>query len=187
MLIFDVFVRGNEGALWQISSTTGGSTWGSWINGVWKANQWNNLGGTFQDAPSVVSAGPNRVDIFVRGMDGAIGRKWWDGSWHGWQGLGHPASDPVTSSPAAESRLENGMLIFDVFVKGQENALWQISSTDGGGSWGSFIDGVWKTKEWKSLGGRLQHGPAVVSTGPYHVDVFVSGIDGNVGRLWWGP
>src|SRR5271166_5560706 len=107
-------------------------------------------------------------------------------SWHGWQALGHPSSGGVTSAPAVESRVENGIAIFDVFVKGQENALWQISSTDGGATWGSWINGAWKPQQWNKLGGAFQDAPAAISSGPYHVDVFVRGMDNIVARLWWG-
>ena len=48
-------------------------------------SNWENLGapsGGVVGTPAVASWGPNHLDIFGRGTDGAMYTKWWDGSWH---------------------------------------------------------------------------------------------------------
>jgi hypothetical protein len=48
-----------------------------------------NLGGELQGKPTVVSWGPNRIDIFVKGTDNALWHKAWDGSnWTSYESLG---------------------------------------------------------------------------------------------------
>ena len=40
-------------------------------------------------APTVVSWGPNRLDVFAQGTDDALWHRWWDGTrWGGWESLG---------------------------------------------------------------------------------------------------
>ncbi|HEX4609483.1 MAG TPA: hypothetical protein VH092_14895, partial [Urbifossiella sp.] len=40
---------------------------------------WESLDGKVTDPPVAVSWGPNRLDLFARGTDGAVWHKWWDG------------------------------------------------------------------------------------------------------------
>ena len=54
----------------------------------------------------------------------------------------------LTSSPAATSPSSGAI---DVFVRGTDNALWERTTTNGGGSWGA----------WTSIGGQIASG-----TGP---------------------
>ena len=60
------------------------------FNGVTWQTSWESLGGIFTSAPTVVSWGPNRLDIFGKGTDGAVYHKAWLGSsWTaGWERLG---------------------------------------------------------------------------------------------------
>ena len=56
-------------------------------------------------------------------------------------------------------------------------ALYEKTSTDGGGTWGA----------WASLGGQLASGtgPAACSRGSGRLDVFVQGTDGALWHKWW--
>ena len=68
----DCFVKGGDNGLWY-----------KWIDasvvhghaGTWSG--WHSLGGLLDNNPGVVSWGPNRIDVFVRGMDNAMWHKWW--------------------------------------------------------------------------------------------------------------
>lgn len=55
------------------------------------ANGWHSSnvgGGTSLDDPALSSSGPNKLDIFVRGLDGNLWQMWTTGiGWNGWQQL----------------------------------------------------------------------------------------------------
>src|SRR5439155_735953 len=84
-----------------------------------------------------------------------------------WSRIGaNMSSDPAAVSSAA------GRL--DVFARGQDNALYLISSTDSGASW----------QPWQRLGGNLASAPAASSWGQGRLDVFALGRDLNVYHLY---
>jgi hypothetical protein len=43
-------------------------------------DDWEKLGGEIEETISAVSWGPNRLDVFVRGTDNSLYRKYWNGS-----------------------------------------------------------------------------------------------------------
>ena len=136
--VFDVFVRGTDGAIWERTTTNGGSSWSAW----------SGIGGQLASGtgPAVCSQG-SRLDVFVQGTDGALWHKTYTGtSWSGWQSL----SGKLTASPAATSPGNN---LVDVFARGTDGAVWYKA-------W----DGIaWSN--WRSPGGRLASntGPAASS------------------------
>jgi hypothetical protein len=84
----DVFVAATDGRLY-IKSWTGSGWFPSQL-------EYNDLGAPdagLLGAPKVVSWGPNRLDIFVRGQDGACT------SSRGWVTAGYPRSSAGTRSP----------------------------------------------------------------------------------------
>lgn len=112
-----VFARGTDNALWH-----------RWYDNGWQ--NWESLGGPNggqissdpESGPSVASWGSRRLDVFVRGTDDAVWRKWSDNggaSWSNWESLG----GVVTSSPAAISRAPN---LIEVFVRGTDGKLYHI-------------------------------------------------------------
>ncbi len=112
-----VFARGTDNALWH-----------RWYDGGWQ--NWESLGGPLggqissdpESGPSVSSWGPRRLDVFVRGTDNAVWRKWSDDGgvrWSNWESLG----GTVTSSPASISRAPN---LIEVFVRGTDSKLYHI-------------------------------------------------------------
>jgi murein DD-endopeptidase MepM/ murein hydrolase activator NlpD len=142
--------------------------------GPWSA--WQDMGaqGTITSAPAVVSAGCNRLHVFVRGGDGALWLIWWNGvQWLPWQSLG----GTLTSAPAAASMDYNTM---HVYVRGGDGALWQ--------RW--WNGSVWS--DWQYIGGSVAYvepqlgGPAATSWGPNRLDVFVQCAGNNaLWRLFW--
>jgi hypothetical protein len=68
----DCFVKGADNAVWY-----------KWIDvsivhghpGVWSG--WHSLGGVIDNEPRAVSWGPNRIDMFARGMNNHMYHKWW--------------------------------------------------------------------------------------------------------------
>jgi hypothetical protein len=161
----DVFVRGQDNALWY--RTFNGASW----------TGWQSLGGIITADPGAVSWGPNRIDVLIRGQDRQLWHRWFDGSnWSGWEPLGGIlASAPDVASPAP------GRL--DVFIQGQDNQLWQIS----------LINGSWTG--WQPLGGIITAAPSAASAAANQVDVVARGQDRQLwhrlfdGTAWagWEP
>jgi hypothetical protein len=200
----DVFARGTDGALWQM--TWNGSNWSSWFS----------LGGGLTSGPNAVSWDGTRVDVVMRGGDGAVWHYVWNGSAWEAESLG----GGIIGSPEISSQ---GPGQLDVFARGLDNALWQRSFS--GGSWSSWhsLGGnmtsspgavswgpgrvdvvtrgsdnavwhwVWNGIGWgvESLGGSIASAPDVSTLGPGYLDLFARG--GN--SLWhrsfnsgaWGP
>lgn len=116
---------------------------------------------------AVASWAPNRVDAFIRGMDGALYQKWFDGvNWNGWTSRGGSISGP----PAVVSWGQNRL---DVFARGVDGALVHIAND--GSTWGN----------WESLGGSMMGVPVAVATALNRLDVFVRGIDRSVRWISW--
>ena len=67
--------------------------------------------------------------------------------------------------------------MIDVFVRGTDGALWERTTTNGGGSWCT----------WTSLGGQIASGtgPAASSSGAGRLDVFVEGTNGALYQKTW--
>jgi hypothetical protein len=121
---------------------------------------------TFTLSPAVVSWGPDRIDLFGRGSDGAIYHNYWDGTWHTFESLGgNFLYGPAVSSWGA------GRL--DVFAIGTDGALYH-----------NYWDGSWHG--WGDrLGGAFTSAPAAVSSGLNHIDVFGRGTDNAIWHTYW--
>ena len=95
--------------------------------------------------PTVVSWAPGRLDIFCRGLDGAVNHKWWDGASWGpsaadWQSLGGVTEGDPTCVSWAPDRL-------DIFARGQDGACYH--KWWDGTSWGPSVS------DWQNLGGQV--------------------------------
>ena len=130
---------------------------------------WGSLGGVLTSKPGVAAWSSNRLDAFVRGTDGQLWHRWWDGTrWNGWEPLGgqlYPGTGPAVAS-WAPGRL-------DVFVEGTDRQLWH-----------RWWDGT-RWSDWEPLGGGLTSGPAASSWGPGRLDVIVAGTDHAVWHKWF--
>jgi len=120
---------------------------------------------TFTQSPAAVSWGPDRIDLFGRGSDGAIYHNYWDGSWHSFESLGGNFIYGVAASSWGPGRL-------DVFAIGTDGAIYH-----------NYWDGSWHSFE--SLGGVFTSAPAAVSSGPNHIDVFGRGTDNAIWHTYW--
>jgi len=81
------------------------------------SSAWISLGPYCVDGVAAASWGPDRLDLFTIGEDGAVYQRPWDGSWENWVNLGGRTG----YGPAAISRFAN---ILDVFVIGADNACY---------------------------------------------------------------
>jgi uncharacterized phage protein gp47/JayE len=128
---------------------------------------WEDLGGIVTSAPAVASWGAMRLDVFARGLDGAMWHKWFDGAWHNWESLG----GRLTSAPAAVSRDTNRI---DIVARGTDNALWHRWWN--GASWHG----------WTPLEGADTTGtPAIASTGVNRLDLFARTPEGALRHRAW--
>jgi hypothetical protein len=79
---------------------------------------WESLGSKITESPVAVSWSADRLDLFVRGTDGGVWHKWWDGSqWGDWESLGGQIIGPISAVSWSADRL-------DLFVRGTDGAVW---------------------------------------------------------------
>ncbi len=123
------------------------------------------------DDPSVAAQGTGDMRLFVRGRDGALWTRSWNGStWSSWSSLG----GQLTSGPTAMARPGG---IYDVFGRGTDGAIHQRFFTPQGG-WSG----------WISLGGGFLSGPgATYRQGSGEVDVVAVGLDSQLYHAFWSP
>jgi hypothetical protein len=109
-------------------------------------------------SPSSVAWGPNRLDVFARGTDGALWNTSWDGGgWGGWDSRGGSLSTAAAAASRAPNRIE-------VFALGGDSGLLR-----------QFWDGA-RWSGWAPLGGTWLTAPSAVSQpGTGTVDVFEIG------------
>ncbi|MGD0568272.1 MAG: hypothetical protein ABSA78_07685 [Candidatus Sulfotelmatobacter sp.] len=173
----DFFVVGADGSLWHIWKDN--SQWGSW---EYLNQPSNSVTVTVASAPSVVSWGANRLDVFVLGTDGNLWHLGWNGSkWEKWQNLGAPATTQLAlaSAPSAVSWGANRL---DIFALGADGDLWHLAWN--GSSWAS----------WQNLGApsptvgiAAASSPCAVSWGANQLGVFVRGTDSSLWCLLFIP
>lgn len=175
-------------------------------------SEWMPVGGILQGGPSAVALTENRVDVFVRGTDGAMYHKIWNGSaWGDWENLG----GELSTRPSCVSWSENRI---DCIALGTDNRMYrkwwdgswkgwevmggeQFTSAPSLTSWGPgrldmFVRGkdnaLWhatyedpKFSSWESLGGVLVSDPGCTSWGQNRIDCFVQGTDNRLYHRWW--
>ncbi len=164
-LHLDVFVRGSDNQ----------TIWHRWqTNGSWAA--WESLGiptGGAQSAPSAVSWGVNRIDLFVLcGTNPTnLCHKWFDGTWHSWESWGNPGMSLIYAPDAAS--MSSGTL--EVFAVGSNQKIYQIRYYSGSqhGWQQPFNDGT------------ANSAVSAVSWGGNRLDVFVRGTDNQLYQRTW--
>jgi hypothetical protein len=89
-----------------------------------------------------LSSGPNRLDCFVVGTDGAIWHRWWDGNtWQGWTSL-----NGTVLSFGGPSCTSWAIWRIDCFVIGTDSSLWHNWTNDGV-NWAG-----WHSRGWHFVG-----------------------------------
>lgn len=131
----DVFVVGNDGALFVKSRTSG--TWAGWTS----------LGGSLGSRPSATVV-DGVVHVVAAGASGTVAHAVLDAAgtsatWSSLGGLAAPGTAPSATS-GGPGRL-------DVVVQGGDSAVWSRH----------LLGGVWSA--WKSRGGAVRGDPAVVA------------------------
>ena len=117
----DVFVRGDDSALWHIAAN----------NRVWGA--WETLGGVIASEPACISVNVGRLDVFALGQDKAMWGKTYliNGGWYAWVSLG----GSFTSAPAVAAYKSNQI---SLIAMGQNNEVFESDSAVVGKGWTSW-------------------------------------------------
>ena len=116
---FDIAIKGGDNAIW----------FESWVPGRgWSG--WTTLGGNLTSAPAMSSQSDGIVNIFARGIDGAVWQRSWDGAkWVDWLTL----AGGIFGAPATLSRAPNGL---NVYGRGLADATYQrVWSPQGWSGW----------------------------------------------------
>jgi hypothetical protein len=171
----DIFGIDNNGAIqtaaWQPSFADG---WHGW---------WQIAGGraTPGGAVGAVSRAPDKLDVFVVGLDGRVWTAAWDpavsANWRGWWPIGS-AIFPPGALIHAVSRSTDKLDIFGTDIGGLVlTASWQPAFADGWHGWSQVA------------GGRAAPGAPVsaVSRSKDKLDIFVVGTDGQPWSAAWEP
>ncbi len=166
----EVFTVGEDGGLWHIWQYTPGGSWSGW----------NSLGkpasglGAFM--PLTVSRNfDGRLEVFVKGSDGAFYHVWQHtpgGSWGGWFDFGSPPAAPTDFGAVAPNK--DGRLDFLVSAA---NGLWHTWQITPGGPWGG----------WFSLGnpaGTQISSPCVIANADGRLEAFLTTTGGALWHTW---
>ena len=122
------------------------------------------------DDPSIAAQGAGDIRLFVRGTDGALWTRSWNGTtWSAWGSLG----GQLTSGPSAIARPGG---IYDVYVRGLDTAYYHKYFTPAGG---------WS--EWERLTeGHFNSAPgASYRQGTGEVDVTGVGLNSQLYHGYW--
>lgn len=129
---------------------------------------WASLGGVAVSAPECVAPGEGRLDCFVRGQDGQLLRRAFEGGvWQPWSKAGGLANDAYYAARPECISTQAGQV--DCFVRRHgDGTLFRRT-------WlGSYMH------SWEQLGGALASDPECVVRGA-RIDCFARGEDG---ALW---
>jgi hypothetical protein len=135
--------------------------------------------------PSIMTAplppGPERLDVFATGVDGAVSQAAWEGNvasarWRGWWPIVNTVAG-ATSSSVAVARDSNHL---DLFVAGANGTAYTAAWESGASNQ------AWRGW-WDILGGSIPAGGTVtaVSRAPHKLDAFVVSGDGFVYTAAW--
>ncbi|MFF0097661.1 matrixin family metalloprotease, partial [Streptomyces canus] len=135
---------------------------------VWSG--WQSLGGVITSDIATNRNADGRMELFVRGTDGAVYHKWQvapNNGWSGWESLGGVITSNIATGMNADGRME-------FFVRGTDGAVyhkWQVAPSNG---WSG----------WESLGGVITSDIATSRNADGRMELFVRGTDGAVYHKW---
>lgn len=129
---------------------------------------------------------PGRPYGFVRGSDGHLWVRWWDGAWH-WHDSGPPPGGSVENGAVSAVIVKSGTTeLPHAFVRGSDGRLLEyvftppsVPSGEGSGEWRDRGAPPGRYVEVGSIGATTAKG----ADGVEYAHVFVRGSDG---RLWLG-
>jgi hypothetical protein len=198
------FANSEDGELWHVYQTdpaAGGTPFGVWMGGesLGAPARCAIMGNVAigQNAPNPENDNFQALEAFIIGSDGQLHHNWQIGPWKGWSGwedsLGAPPVGIAPPSIAVDTGTYPGPTVasnvdgrLEVFVLGQDNAIWHISQLTPNSGWGdwaslSFATAIWfGTVSPQPYRGSIQTG--VCPNGS--IELFVTGTDGNIYHCW---
>ncbi|GAB2723532.1 hypothetical protein GCM10010442_50930 [Kitasatospora kifunensis] len=173
--IGDTNLSGNTFAMQPLwSNNSGGCSMGSGSWSTWQQRTTPAPGIAAGASPVVSSWGPRRLDMFVRGKDGAIWHQPYDttgAGWYPWESMG----GNFVSNPAAVSWDSSRL---DLFGVGTDGKIWHRYWNNPGG-WGSWNVDFATPPPGLASGAT----PTVTSWGTGRLDLFVRGKDNAIWHL----
>jgi hypothetical protein len=172
----ELFVLGDDGALWHMCQSDAGSGWSQWIS------HGAPPGLLLNSAPSVAAGKDGRLDVFIVSQKGVlwqIEKAATNGGWSDWVSHGSPSGALFgsDSTPAVVSRRDGHL---ELFVIGNDGRLWQMTGTAPNGGWSG-----WRPHDAPSGRKFLRLRPAVAPGVDGRLDLFVVGNDASLWHLHW--
>jgi hypothetical protein len=172
----NLFVQGSDRKLWE--RYWNGSTW-----------SWADTGRQVDGEPLVLARGnvrsanaaTLRVNLFVRGLDGKLWERYWDGAAWSWADTGKAvAGDPIAIVRGDVEGVAANDLRINLFVRGADNMLWERYWN--GASW-----------VWADHGKLIADDPVAFIRGNVgdpnaanvRINLFVRGMDGKLWERYW--
>ncbi|MCG8557636.1 MAG: hypothetical protein MJD61_20460 [Proteobacteria bacterium] len=122
------------------------------------------------EAPSAMARGPDRIELFVRAVNGSLyWRTWQGGSWlPNWRLVTDASVGWIDSRPSVASIVSNRL---ELFVKSTQNEL--MHRTFASGAWSSWV----KVLDPRPI-------PASLVVGPFASAPFTVGVSGCCVNVW---
>ncbi len=176
----DLFTTGSD--LNVFHKAYDGENGGGWIPNMETQEQWMSHAGESVGTPAAVTWGKNRIDLFVRNINGSIKHQAWNGSsWYPsqttWEDMGGTFAGDIKAVSWSKDRI-------DLFGRAYDGKIYH-KAWDGKKWWPSVTG-------WSVLGDETATSdPVAISWGANRLDVFIRGKAGNVmikswdGNQWW--
>ena len=161
-----LFVRGTDRALWHTSTVVD-------ANGQPTTFAvWESLGGVLTTAPAAASSAAGRLIVAVRGTDGTLWSRTFDGTaWAPWQNAGGLA----IAAPAVD--VVDGAT-YRIIVVGTTGEVWSRRLAAAGGA---------PTSDWVTMGPRSAFAPAASGNAWWARDIRAVALSSGAGvRQIWG-
>lgn len=172
----NLFVRGLDGKLWE--RYWNGATW-TWVDtGKYVAGDpVAVVRGDVEDT----GADDLRINLFVRGADGQLWERYWNGSTWTWVDTGKAVSaDPVVITRGSTGSPDGAGIRINLFVRGADGKLWERYWNGAAWTWVDTGKGVRGRVEAIVRGNRRS-----VAGGDVRINLFAEGTDGKLWERYW--
>lgn len=168
----EVFVVDVDGQLWNIRQASANDSYSGW-------NFFGSPpGAALADRPALARNADGRLNLFMRGTDGALYQQWETAvgtmNWSGWVSMGEPSPgglvDHPAVAPSADRRLE-------LFITGADGTVWHSWQTEASNGWAAWVAA-------EPPVGANQWAPEVRPSGDGRLELFVVGRDGSLWHSW---
>jgi hypothetical protein len=140
----------------------------SWNGAQW--GEWTSLGGKSLSPPTAICWGPNRIDVFHRGINNQVYHRYFDnGVWaDDWWVVGGYSMEEIVPVSTAPGKL-------DIFARHYDNGVFACSMTNG--HWGKWYRQAEK--------GTTSSKVAAVKLDGNKINLAMQGTDNRLRRKVW--